>query len=73
MDEVVEMRKDILGKEHPRTLASITNRAIIYRDQGDLNTAISIMEQSLEIMKRTLGEYHSQTRYSQDLLLRMRS
>ena len=37
--QVIEMRKKLLGAEHPDTLASMANLASTYRNQGQWNKA----------------------------------
>ncbi|KAF8536348.1 hypothetical protein BDD12DRAFT_748738, partial [Trichophaea hybrida] len=43
--QVVEIRKRVLGQEHPSTLTSMANLAFIYRSQGGIDTTIALMIQ----------------------------
>ena len=56
-----ELRKRVLGDEHPDTLSAMGLLAILYRDQGRLDEAETLQLQMLEIKKRVLGEEHSST------------
>ena len=55
------LRRRELGEEHPDTLASMSNLAILYMDQGRLEEAEPMMRETLEIMTRVLGEEHPST------------
>jgi hypothetical protein len=57
----MEVRKRILGEEHPDTLISITHLASIYTNQGRWNEAEVLEEQVMEVRKRILGEEHPDT------------
>jgi tetratricopeptide (TPR) repeat protein len=56
-----ELRRTILGLEHPNTLTSMNNLALTLGAQGDLEGARKIHEQVLEITRRVLGEEHPNT------------
>ncbi|WP_454921529.1 tetratricopeptide repeat protein [Actinomyces naeslundii] len=52
---------DVLGPDHPDTLASRNNLAGTYRDAGRLDKAIALYEQTLEDSIRVLGSDHPGT------------
>ena len=52
---------DVLGPDHPDTLASRNNLAGTYRDAGRLDKAIALYEQTLEDSIRILGPDHPDT------------
>jgi len=52
---------DVLGPDHPDTLASRNNLAGTYRDAGRLDKAIALYEQTLEDSIRVLGPDHPST------------
>ena len=52
---------DVLGPDHPNTLASRNNLAATYRDAGRLDKTIALYEQTLEDSIRVLGTDHPGT------------
>lgn len=59
--QVLEIRKQVLGPEHPDTLTSTANLASTYWDQGQLNEAEELGVQVLELQKQVLGPEHPDT------------
>jgi hypothetical protein len=59
--QALEARRRVLGAEHPDTLKSISNLALIYQDQGRLEEAELLRVQELETRKRLLGAEHPGT------------
>ncbi|KIN03538.1 hypothetical protein OIDMADRAFT_177691 [Oidiodendron maius Zn] len=59
--EVMEMRKKVLGAEHPNTLTSIANLASTYRNQGRWTEAEELGVQVMETRKTVLGAEHLDT------------
>ena len=57
----MDMRKKLLGAEHPDTLISMANLAITYRDQGRWNEAEKLQVQVMDTSKKLLGAEHSHT------------
>ena len=57
----LEIRKRVLGEEHPDTLQSMNNLAVTYDRLGRSNEAVQVHEACLEITKRVLGEEHPET------------
>ncbi|GMF97349.1 unnamed protein product [Aspergillus oryzae] len=59
--QVLELRKQVLGPEHPDTLTSIANLALTYRNQGRWKEAERLQVQVLELRKQVLGPEHPDT------------
>jgi serine/threonine protein kinase/Flp pilus assembly protein TadD len=57
----IEIRKRVLGEEHPLTLLSMNNLAILYRKQDRYQEAERLYGTTLEGRKRALGEGHPDT------------
>ena len=55
---VVEIRKRILGEEHPNYAASLNDLALYYDENGDFAEAIRLGIIAMEIRKKVLGEEH---------------
>jgi len=56
-----ELRRTLLGAEHPDTIGSMSNLAETLRAQGEMEGARKIQEQVLEITRRVLGAEHPDT------------
>ena len=54
-------RRRVLGPEHPDTLASSNNLALLVQQRGRLDEAESLLRQCLEIKRRVLGSEHTET------------
>ncbi|KAI2919241.1 hypothetical protein CBS147320_8602 [Aspergillus niger] len=59
--QVVKLRKQVLGPEHPDTLTSISNLASTYWNQGRWKKAEELIVQVLELRKQVLGLEHPDT------------
>ncbi|KAB8270025.1 purine and uridine phosphorylase [Aspergillus minisclerotigenes] len=59
--QVIELRKQVLGAEHPDTLTSIHNLASIYYKQGRQKEAEELELQVIELRKQVLGPEHPDT------------
>ncbi|KAK3307268.1 uncharacterized protein B0T15DRAFT_414325, partial [Chaetomium strumarium] len=59
--QATRLREELLGEEHPSTLASMSNLALTYLDQGRWREAESLGVQVVETGKRVLGEEHPST------------
>ena len=59
--KVVDMRKNLLGAEHPHTLTSMGNLAATYSDQGRWNEAEQLEVQVVEMKKKLHGAEHPDT------------
>ncbi len=62
--KVVELQRRVLGEEHPETLTSINNLALLSSYQGKYAEAEALFIQVLEIMRRVLGDDHLETMIS---------
>jgi tetratricopeptide (TPR) repeat protein len=59
--KVLEIRRRVLGEEHPRTLWSMGNLATVYTHQDRYEEAEQLQSKVLEIQRRVLGEEHPDT------------
>ncbi|KAF1813614.1 HET-domain-containing protein [Eremomyces bilateralis CBS 781.70] len=59
--QVLEMKKRLLGLEHPDTLTSMANLASTYRNQGRWDAAEELEVQVMETRKKKLGADHPHT------------
>ena len=59
--QVVDMRKKLLGLEHPSTLSIIGNLALTYKDQGRWNEAEQLQVQVMDKTKKLHGAEHPDT------------
>ena len=59
--QVMEMRKKILGAEHPDTLSSMANLASIYWKQGRWNEAEQLNIQVMDMLTKLFGAEHPHT------------
>jgi hypothetical protein len=59
--QVMDMRKKLLGAEHPDTLTSIANIASTYRNHEMWNEAEQLEVQVMDMRKKLLGAEHPHT------------
>ncbi|RYP10705.1 hypothetical protein DL764_000495 [Monosporascus ibericus] len=59
--QATELRREVLGKEHPDTLTSIANLALTYSNQGRWKEAESLEVQVMKKKRRVLGKEHPDT------------
>lgn len=59
--QVVKTRSNVLGKEHPDTLTSVSNSAMIFGTQGRWKEAEKLHLQVMKTSSILLGEEHPQT------------
>src|SRR5205085_1545395 len=59
--QALEIRRRVLGEEHPDTANSYHNAAAGLRDQGEYAQAEPLFEQALDVRRRLLGETHPDT------------
>jgi tetratricopeptide (TPR) repeat protein len=57
----LEVRRSVLGPEHPDMLRNILGLAETFRRFGRLNEAVKLNEECLEIRKKVLGPEHPET------------
>jgi tetratricopeptide (TPR) repeat protein len=56
--QALELRKSILGENHPDYATSLNNLALLYKSQGKYDRAEPLYLQALELKKSILGENH---------------
>jgi non-specific serine/threonine protein kinase/serine/threonine-protein kinase len=61
MHHALEIRKDVLGADHPDTLRSMYNLARLYWAQGRYDEAEPLLLETLETQERVLGADHPDT------------
>jgi tetratricopeptide (TPR) repeat protein len=50
-----------LGKDHPSTLSTVNNMAIVFRSQGEYDKALEWYQRALDGYEKTLGKDHPST------------
>jgi serine/threonine protein kinase/tetratricopeptide (TPR) repeat protein len=63
-----QIRRERLGEEHPETLYSMGNVAVVYHRQDRYDEAEALCVETLELSRRVLGEEHPQTLDAMNLL-----
>ena len=63
-NKALEIRKDVLGENHPDTADSYSNLGIVYKNLGNYDKALGYHNKALEIKKDVLGENHPNTAMS---------
>ena len=56
-----DIRKKVLGKEHPNTAATYNNIAVVYKSQGAYPKALEWYGKALNIREKVLGTEHPDT------------
>jgi small GTP-binding protein len=56
--EALEIRKQVLGTNHPDYAGSLNNLAALYKSQGRYEEAEPLVKEALEIFKQVLGTLH---------------
>ena len=59
--QALELKKKVLGQEHPSTLDSMDNLALVLRRQGKYEEAERMHRQALELYTKVLGQEHPST------------
>jgi tetratricopeptide (TPR) repeat protein len=59
--EVYEIEKSVLGPEHPSTLTTRHNMALVLDNQGKYEEALQAYQEVYEIEKSVLGPEHPST------------
>jgi tetratricopeptide (TPR) repeat protein len=60
-EEYLEKSRKILGQDHPQTLESASNLALLYASIEQYHSAESLYEECLQTKKRILGQDHPET------------
>jgi eukaryotic-like serine/threonine-protein kinase len=61
LERAVDVQRRVLGAEHPDTLKSMNNLAVVYVNEGNYARAEALDAQTLEIRRRVLGPDHPDT------------
>ena len=69
--KALELRRRVLGEEHPDTLRSMNDLAVLYFDQGLFDEAEPLYVKTLEVRRRVLGEEHPDTQRTRNNLLKL--
>ncbi|KAL6232292.1 hypothetical protein BDW75DRAFT_232903 [Aspergillus navahoensis] len=59
--QVLDIQKQVLGPEHPDTLASMHNLAFILKQLGKTSVALSLIEKCADLRNKVLGSDHPHT------------
>ena len=68
--QVTDMRKKLLGADHPETLSSMANLACTFRNQGKCNESEQLEIQVTDMRKKLLHQQIQQNRESLGKILR---
>jgi tetratricopeptide (TPR) repeat protein len=60
-EKALEIRKKVLGEEHPDTARSLNNLSLLCYDENDFEGAAKLMRQAYVICKKALGGDHPDT------------
>jgi pentatricopeptide repeat protein len=60
-EEVLRLRREKLGADHPDTLSAMNNLASSYSDTGRLEEALEMFEEVLRLRREKLGADHPDT------------
>jgi Tetratricopeptide repeat len=71
-EQTLTRRQQVLGDDHPDTLASMNNLAATRHALGDLDGAHQLGEQALAARRRALGDDHPDTLLSMNNLAAVR-
>ncbi|KAI1159510.1 P-loop containing nucleoside triphosphate hydrolase protein [Nemania serpens] len=59
--QTLQLREEVLGREHPDTLASMNNLALVLNSQGKYDEAEAMHRQTLQLREEVLGREHPST------------
>jgi len=68
LERAIELRRRLLGEDHPDTLSVMSDLAFLYRAEGNFTQAEPLASKVLEIRRRLLGEDHPETLYAMNNL-----
>ena len=57
----LEGREQALGKDHPSTLSTVNNMAIVFQSMGEYDKALGWYQRALEGKEKALGKDHPST------------
>ena len=61
IERALELRRRLLGEDHPDTLVSMRSLGLLYRDQGKQAQAESLLTKVIDFQRRLVGENHPDT------------
>jgi len=61
IERSLELRRRLLGEEHPDTLAALKALGLLFRQQGKAAEAEALLTKVLDVQRRVLGEDHPGT------------
>ncbi len=61
IERALDLRRRLLGEDHPDTLVSMRNLAVLYRHEGKSAQAESLLTKVLGVQRSLLGEDHPDT------------
>ncbi|KAF2181607.1 kinesin light chain 1 [Zopfia rhizophila CBS 207.26] len=61
LQQLLERQEKVLGKEHPDTLTSMNNVALVLRDQGKYAEAEKMHREELALSEKAVGKEHPDT------------
>lgn len=61
LERTIELRRRVLGDDHPDELTSLRSLATLYLNQGKFAQAEPLYKRVLEVQRRVLGEQHADT------------
>ena len=59
--EALELKKSVLGPDHPSTLTSVNNLALVIKERGNYEEAETMFRQTLQLFQKTNGLEHPST------------
>ena len=59
-EKVLEIRRQVLGEEHPEYAQSLNNQALLYYSTGNYARAVPPLQEAIKIQKKLLGKQHPQ-------------
>jgi tetratricopeptide (TPR) repeat protein len=68
IERAIELRRRLLGEDHPDTLSVMNDLAYLYRAEGKYAQAEPLASKVLEVRRRLLGEEHQDTLRSMNVL-----
>ena len=71
--QALEVQRRVLGEEHPSTLLSMGDLALLYRNWGRFDKTEPLLVKVLELNIRVLGEDHPETQHTMRWLAEMYS
>lgn len=63
--EALRRKASLLGDSHPSLLSSYENLALVFERQGNYRRAVEVLEKTVELKKKILGERHASTARSE--------